>query len=99
MSLKTRKTAKRGARVIKLTSLLAYLDKLASEAASESLRPAPHPASASPKPIFTPEHDGVLDALIAKLRGTPEEQASLDAFLDSLRDGSRTEPEGGPRRD
>lgn len=37
MSLKTRKTAKRGARVIKLASLLAYLDKLASEAASESL--------------------------------------------------------------
>jgi hypothetical protein len=51
------------------------------------------------KPIFTPEQDARLDALIAELRGTPEEQASLDAFLDSLLDGTRTEPEGGPRRD
>lgn len=37
VSLKTRKTAKRGARVIKLASLLAYLDKLASKAAGETL--------------------------------------------------------------
>jgi hypothetical protein len=54
---------------------------------------------AKSKPIFTQEPDAGLDALIAELRGTPEEQASLDAFLDSLLDGTRTEPEGGPRHD
>lgn len=38
VSLKARKTAKRGARLIKLASLLSYLDKLASAAAGETLK-------------------------------------------------------------